>query len=173
MPVNTGHMQSSHLPGIIFRTIMPHEYSHLAEFLYEAVFIPEGKARPGREILNIPEIARYISDFGSENDHCLVAESADGLLGAVWTRVFSQSERGFGYIDEKTPELSMSVLPGYRNSGIGTSLLREMIGKLKKLGYEQVSLSVDLENFAFRLYQKFGFTVVGVSDGSATMVKNL
>ena len=67
----------------------------------------------------------------------------------------------------------MSVLPVYRDRGIGTSLLREMIGKLKKLGYEQVSLSVDLENFAFRLYQKFGFTVVGVSDGSVTMVKLL
>lgn len=173
MPVNTGQMQSSHFPGIKIRAIMPHEYSHLAEFLYEAVFIPEGKARPGREILNISEIARYISDFGRENDHCLVAESADGLLGAVWTRIFTQSERGFGYVDERTPELSMSVLPGYRNRGIGTSLLGEIIGKLRQLGNDQVSLSVDLDNFAYRLYQKFGFTVMGVSDGSATMVKIL
>lgn len=152
---------------------MSHEHAHLAEFLYEAVFIPEGKARPGREILNIPEIARYISDFGRENDHCLVAESAGGLLAAVWTRVFSPGERGFGYVDERTPELCMSVLPGYRNGGIGTRLLREMIGKLKQLGYEQVSLSVDLDNFAYRLYQKFGFTVVSVNEGSATMVKLL
>lgn len=166
-------MKSYPLPGVKIREIAPHEVGFLTDFLYEAIFFPEAMARPGREIVRIPEIARYISDFGRENDYCLVAESDSGLLAAVWTRVFSNSAKGFGYVDESTPELSMSVLPEYRNKGIGTSLLMEMIRKLQLLGYKQVSLSVDLDNYAYMLYQKFGFMTVTVSDGSATMVRRL
>lgn len=173
MPINTVNRKSTNLPEVKIRGIASQEVIFLADFLYEAIFIPEGMAKPGREILRIPEIARYIIDFGRENDHCLVAESDSRLLAAVWTRVFSHSAKGFGYIDERTPELSMSVLPEYRNKGIGTRLLREMICKLQILGYEQVSLSVDLDNYACMLYQKFGFTTVTVTDGSATMVRRL
>lgn len=172
-PIKTEHTKSTHSPEVKIRRITSQEIVFLADFLYEAIFIPERMARPGREILKIPEIANYIIDFGRENDHCLVAESEGSLVAAIWTRIFAQNAKGFGYVDERTPELSMSVLPGYRGRGIGANLLSSMIDRLKQLDYEQVSLSVDLENYAYSLYQKFGFITVAVTEGSATMLKRL
>lgn len=157
----------------VIREINQTEHFRLDDFLYEAIFIPEGTERPGREILNIPEIKRYISDFGRFSDLCLVAETDGKLTGAIWVRIFTHNAKGFGYVDEETPELSMSVLPGYRGKGIGTELLSAMLERLKRLAYKQVSLSVDLDNYAFRMYKKFGFETVEIKEGSATMVKIL
>jgi len=158
---------------LIIRKITTDEIPRLRDFLYEAIFIPEGVEKPGREILDIPEIACYASDFGRPGDLCLVAELSGELAGAVWVRLFAHGAKGFGYVDEDTPELSMSVLTGYRRRGIGTSLLSAMIDRLEQLGHEQVSLSVDLDNYALRLYRKFGFEIVAIREGSATMVKPL
>jgi ribosomal protein S18 acetylase RimI-like enzyme len=157
----------------VIREIKQTEHSRLPDFLYEAIFIPVGTERPGRDILNIPEISRYISDFGRSTDLCLVAEINGELTGAIWVRIFPHNAKGFGYVDEETPELSMSVLPGYRGKGIGTCMLSTMLERLKCLAYKQVSLSVDLDNYAFRMYKKFGFETVEIREGSATMVKIL
>ncbi len=67
----------------------------------------------------------------------------------------------------------MSVLEKYRNKGIGTKLLTAMIDRLTQLNYEQVSLSVDKLNFAYTLYQKFGFEIVESDEKSVTMKKRL
>lgn len=82
-------------------------------------------------------------------------------------------EKGFDYVDSKTPELSMSVNINYRQQGVGTILLKAMIDKLIKLDYKQVSFSVDKENYALKLYQKFGFKVVKSDEKSATLIKEL
>jgi len=100
-----------------------------------------------------------------------VAELNGDLIAAIWTRVFTRTEKGFGYVDSKTPELSMSVNIKFRRQGVGTSLLKAMIEKLRKLDYAQVSLSVDLLNYAYKLYQKFGFEIVKSDGNSATMIK--
>lgn len=159
--------------SIVIREIDKTEIPHLDYFLYEAIFIPEGQEKPGKEIIKLPQLSRYIKDFGKETDLCLVADLQGELLGAVWTRIFIQTEKGFGYVDSKTPELSMSVIMNHRRQGIGTDLLNAMIDKLTKFGYEQVSLSVDKLNYAYRLYQKFGFEIVDSDKESATMVKRL
>jgi ribosomal protein S18 acetylase RimI-like enzyme len=52
-------------------------------------------------------------------------------------------------------------------------MLKEMFNKLTLLEYDQVSLSVDKQNFAMRLYQKFGFETVESDDKSATMIKRI
>lgn len=158
---------------INIRDIEKTEIFYLDLFLYEAIFIPEGQEKPDVEIINIPELSRYINDFGRDSDICLVAESQGYLIGAVWTRVFTEFEKGFGYVDSKTPELSMSVVKDYRKQRIGTKLLIKMIERLIHRGYEQVSLSVDLENYALKLYQKFGFVIVQSDDKSAIMIKQL
>jgi GNAT superfamily N-acetyltransferase len=155
------------------REIEKTEIFHLDNFLYEAIFIPEGLEKPDKKIIQIPELVCYIKDFGKDSDGCLVAESQGELIGAIWTRIFTETEKGFGFVDSKTPELSMSVVEKYRNQGIGTTLLTKMIEKLIQCGYEQVSLSVDLENYALKLYQKFGFKIVHSDDQSAIMLKHL
>ena len=149
------------------------EIVHLERFLYDAIYIPPGSAKPDKLIIKIPELITYIKDFGKDSDLCLVAEINGKLIGAIWAREFPENERGFAYVDDKTPELSMSVDENHRNSGIGTKLMIKMIERLKNLNYEQVSLSVNKLNYAFRMYLKFGFEEVRSDETSAIMVKKL
>lgn len=155
------------------RAIRPHEVCFLKEMLYEAVYVPEGEEKPGREIINIPELSVYFRDFGRKGDLCLVADMNGTLAGAVWTRLFTAGSPGFGFVDETTPELSMAVAANFRRLGIGTSLFEAMLLKLTEEGYPRVSLSVDIRNFIFDLYRRFGFETIGMHDLSATMVKHL
>lgn len=159
--------------NIKIREIDKSEIPQLDIFLYEAIYIPEGQEKIDKEIIKLPELSRYIKDFGQDNDICLVAESENKLIGAIWTRIYSTTERGYGYVDSKTPELSISVLKEYQRKGVGTRLLKKMIVKFKEYEFEQVSLSVDLQNYALRLYQKFGFVIFESDDKSATMIKKL
>jgi len=158
---------------IKIRDIKNNEISHLDDFLYDAIFIPEGLEKPDKEITKLPALSNYIKDFGNDTDLCLVAELNGDLIGAIWTRIFTETEKGYGFVDTKTPELSMSIIEYYRNKGIGTKLLTAMINKLTLLNYDQVSLSVDKLNYAFKLYHRFGFETVESDEKSATMIKRL
>ncbi|HOO43014.1 MAG TPA: GNAT family N-acetyltransferase [Bacteroidales bacterium] len=158
---------------MIVREIEKHEIPLLEEFLYQAVFIPEGKERPGREILKLPKIAVYIKDFGKQSDFCLVLQHENKIIGAIWSRLFPENEKGFGFVDSDTPEIAMSVLQSYRKQGVGTLLLKAMLDRLARNGYRQVSLSVDVLNYACKMYQKSGFITIGTSGESVTMIKKL
>jgi len=79
----------------------------------------------------------------------------------------------YGHIDDDTPSLAISLYKEYRNSGIGTALLREMKELLKKMGYRQVSLAVQKENYAVRMYRKAGFETVSENDEEFIMVCKL
>lgn len=158
---------------ITIRKINSKEIPRLEQFLFDAIFIPEGYEKPDRSIIKIPELNTYIKDFGKKTDICFVAELKGALIGAIWARIFPVTEKGFGFIDSQTPELSMSVNENYRKQGIGTNLLMKMIDRLKQLHYKQVSLSVDKLNYAFKMYQGFGFEEVKSDEKSATMVKKL
>jgi len=158
---------------MIVREIEKHEIPLLEEFLYQAVFIPEGKERPGREILKLPKIAVYIKDFGKQSDFCLVLQHENKIIGAIWSRLFPENEKGFGFVDSDTPEIAMSVLQSYRKQGVGTLLLKAMLDRLARNGYRQVSLSVDTLNYAYEMYRKAGFYTVGTEGESVTMIKDL
>lgn len=136
------------------------EYPLLETFLYEAIF-QKGQTRPlPRTIVHEAELSRYFEDFGGTHDRCLVAESDRMVVGAVWVRLFTEEAAGFGFVDATTPELSISLLGAYRNRGIGTDLVQTMLNILREKRYLQVSLSVQRENPAIRLYRRVGFHVV-------------
>lgn len=97
------------------RPLKREEYSMLEEFLYDAIFVPSGEAPPPRSVLLEPSIQNYYQDFGRAHDYCLVAEQEGMLLGAVWARVLSRPLKGYGYVDEHTPELAISVQKEFRN----------------------------------------------------------
>ncbi len=155
------------------RSINQDETPQLQSFLYDAIFVPDGVKKPDKKIINLPELLTYIKDFGKDTDLCLVADLDGTLVGAIWVRLFSENEKGFGFVDKETPELSMSVKENYRNRGIGKKLLTSMIERLKILDYKQVSLSVDISNFAFKIYLNFGFEIVKSDKKSAIMIKRL
>ena len=144
---------------VIIRAMKPEEYPMLGDFLYDAIYIPEGEAPP-REIICQPELAVYIENFGRPDDWCLVAESEGHILGAVWTRILAGAVKGYGNIDESTPEFAISVSKKFRRQGIGSRLMKEMTRLLREKGNIKVSLSVNKENYAYRMYQKLGFEAV-------------
>ena len=139
------------------RTIRESEYSLLKDFLYEAIFVPEGVPAPSRSIINRPELQIYITDFGKrEDDIGLVAEIDKKVIGLVWGRIMND----YGHIDNDTPSLAIALYKDYRGLGIGTDLMKEMLRILKDRGYKQASLSVQKANYAVNMYQKTGFEIV-------------
>ena len=125
--------------NIIIRKLRNNETELLKEFLYQAIFIPEGVKPPDRSIINLPELALYYEDFGSgPADNCLVAEVDDKVVGAVWTRIMND----YGHVDDETPSFAIALYNDYRNKGIGTSMMRELLKLLRVQGYIKASLAV-------------------------------
>jgi ribosomal protein S18 acetylase RimI-like enzyme len=91
-------------------------------------------------------------------------------MGAAWLRLLTHDNRGYGYIDDETPELSVAVLPEHRGRGVGSSLLTQLFREAQTR-YNKISLSVSEENPAVRLYQRLGFLVVIKEGGSITMIR--
>lgn len=151
------------------REIRENEYPILADFLYEAIFIPKGAEKPLKSIIEQPELQVYIADFGKEDDWCFVAEVKGKIIGAVWVRIMDD----YGHIDDDIPSLAISLYEEYRNLGIGTTLMRTMLQFLKEKGYRQTSLSVQKANYAVNMYRKAGFEVVDENDGEYIMICRL
>lgn len=152
------------------RELKEEEYSVLKDFLYDAIYIPEGLAAPPRSVLDVPELQVYIKEFGrSKHDHALAAIVQEKIVGIVWARIMND----YGHIDDETPSLSISVLKEYRGAGIGTALLETMLTHLASRGYSRVSLSVQRENYAVKMYEKVGFTVYIEKDEEYIMVVRL
>lgn len=154
----------------VIREIKPSEYPLLEDFLYEAIFIPDGIEPPPKSIVQEPELQIYVSHFGEKkDDRALVAEVDGKVVGAVWTRMMPD----YGHIDDETPSLAISLYKAYRGLGIGTALLQAMLFLLKESGYARTSLSVQKANDAVKLYQKAGYKVVEEKDEEYIMVKYL
>ena len=152
------------------RAMAPEEYPLLNDFLYEAIFIPEGVEPPPREIINDPALQVYVKDFGTKpDDGCLVAEQDGKIVGAVWVRDMPD----YGHIRDGEPSFAIAVLKEYRSRGIGTQLMQRMLGRLTARGYANASLAVQKANYAVRMYKNVGFVIVGENDQEFIMEADL
>ena len=152
------------------RQMIAEEYSLLEEFLYQAIFVPQGLPVPDRSIIQLPELQLYVKGFGkSLHDQAMVAERDGQIVGTAWCRIMDD----YGHIEEKTPSLAISLLPAYRGQGIGTELLKTFLEHLRKKGYQKVSLSVQKENYAVNMYQKAGFQTIIENETDFIMVCDL
>ena len=100
------------------------------------------------------------------DDRCLVAEVGDKIVGAIWSRIMND----YGHIADDVPSIAISLYKEYRNLGIGTDMLRQMLELLKADGYKSVSLSVQKANYAMRMYQKAGFRILS-DDGEEALMQ--
>lgn len=151
------------------RKLREDEQGILADFLYEAIYIPEGVEAPARNIIEQPELQLYISDWGKEDDYCLVAEVNEKIVGAALVRIMDD----YGHIDDKTPSFAISLYKEYRGMGIGTKLMKRMLSYLKEKGYEKASLSVQKANYAYKMYLKLGFEIISENEEEFIMRKQL
>lgn len=153
----------------IVRELKNKEYEILKDFLYEAIFIPEGVAKPNKDIIYNEDLYLYIKDFGKKDDCCLVIEDDKKIVGACWTRTMND----YGHIDDETPSLAISLYPEYRSMGLGKRLLFEMLNLLRLKGYKKVSLSVQKTNFAYKMYKYLGFVEISENKEDYIMICNL
>ena len=152
------------------REIKKSEYHLLEDFLYEAIFIPEGLAAPPRSIINNPELQVYISNFGTQkHDRALLAEIDNKVVGAVWVRIMND----YGHIDNETPSFAISLYKEYRGLGIGTEMIKKMLSILKDSGYKRASLAVQKANYAVNMYRKVGFKIISENEEEYIMINCL
>ena len=157
------------MENIIIRKIKPEEYNLLENFLYEAIFIPEGVEKPSKNIIKNKELQLYIEEFGKDDDNCLVAVDNNRIIGACWTRIMND----YGHIDDETPSFAISLYEEYRGKGIGTKLMYEMLEILKSKGYKKTSLAVQKVNYAVKMYEKVGFKIIDENAEEYIMVCDL
>lgn len=154
----------------IIREILEEEYWLLEDFLYEAIFVPDGVPAPPKSMIGQPELQVYVKNFGRQKDDIgLVAEVDEKVVGAVWVRIMND----YGHIDNETPSFAISLYKEYRGLGIGTALMNKMLSILRQRGYQQASLAVQKANYAVKMYQKAGFVIVDENAEEYIMVCHL
>jgi ribosomal protein S18 acetylase RimI-like enzyme len=127
-------------------------------FLWE--MLAEAARETSRAVAQTPATARYVEGWGRDGDLGFVAEADDGAsMGAAWLRRLRGENKGYGYVDDETPELAIAVRPGTRGAGIGARLLAQLL-EAAKPAYRSISLSVRADNPAVNLYERVGFRAV-------------
>ena len=83
------------------REMRKEEYSLLSDFLYEAIYIPDGTAAPPKSVIACPELQVYIADFGnSKHDKALIVEVDGNIVGVEYGK-----QMGFAFHPELDGDL--------------------------------------------------------------------
>lgn len=153
---------------LAIRPLTPDDELFLWEMLYQAIHVSEDQSPPSRDVLKLPELAHYVESWGRAGD-CGFLASVGKPVGAVWLRQLAGEDRGYGFVAEDTPELSIAVLPEFRGQGIGTQLLQRLL--TSPFGETPISLSVSSRNPAVHLYVRFGFQTMSGREDSLIMIR--
>ena len=156
------------------RDIAEGELTFLGEILYAALaWRPDVELPPIEYVLAHPQVTIFHEGWGRTGDTALVAEEGERLIGVVWYRFFTEAEHGHGYVDDETPELAIAVVDGFRGRGVGRSLMDAMHERARRDGLSRISLSVDADNPAKRLYAALGYVDFEPGDGRGRMILEL
>ncbi|MGW8379123.1 ribosomal protein S18-alanine N-acetyltransferase [Streptomyces sp. ODS28] len=120
----------------------------------------------GLEAALFPEDAWTAGMFWSELAHArgphpsrryLVAAAEDGTL---------VGHGGVAAVDGTGDITTIGVLPEHRGTGLARTLLATLLAAAEELGCREVLLEVRVDNLrAQRLYERFGFTRIGIRRG--------
>ena len=147
---------------IEIRDLTEDDLEFLGEMLYAALaWRPDVELPPAEWVLAHPQVVVFHAGWGRDGDTALVADEDGRRQGIVWYRFFTDAEHGEGYVDEQTPELAIAVVDGSRGRGIGRQLLVAAHERARHDGISRISLSVDPDNPARRLYERVGYEPVG------------
>ena len=118
-------------------------------------------------------VFRYVRGWGRRGDAGMIAIEPPNPVGAAWYRLFRADAPGFGFVDERTPELTIAVVPSRRGRGFGDELMTGLLERARQDGYEAISLSVEQGSPAVRLYERYGFSDVSSDEDAVTMLARL
>jgi GNAT superfamily N-acetyltransferase len=114
-------------------------------------------------------LTRYVDNWGRSGDVALMATETGHRVGAAWFRLFPADSPGYGFVDEQTPELTISVVPSRRRHGVGKELLEALLERARETGHRAVSLSVEADSPAVQFYERHGFAAVREHEGGLVM----
>ena len=161
-----------HTVNVKIRALVERDIPFLWDMLYESAFVPEGEKPFPRTILNEPSVSKYVEGWGKKGgDIGLIAENEQQAIGAIWLRLFDETQKGCG--DAETPEIGIAILKEHRGKGIGHALMRALEAEAIKFGYQKLCLNVDARNPACRLYKQLDYVHVGWHDTYWIMEKKL
>ena len=156
------------------RELRPDEAGFLREMVVAALAWRPGVELPPVElVLAHPQVVVFHQDWGRPGDTALVAEDDGTLVGAAWYRLFTEAEHGEGFVDEQTPELAIAVVEEFRGQGVGGGLMEALHERARRDRIARISLSVDAENPAKRLYERLGYVDYEPGDGLGRMILQL
>ena len=156
------------------KRVTTQDISFLEEMLFEAFLWNPQSPRPDYEVFRKkPEFEKLLRNWGREGDVGFIAEIDGKAAGAIWRRLWTEEEQSYGYVNEQTPELGLAVKQTFRRRGVGRKLLQHMLDDARNEGIGAISLSVDPNNHARRLYESEGFEKIGESGTSWTLVLDL
>ena len=151
------------------RPISIADLTFLGEMTLLAAFppgpLPEGASE-------MPRVTRWLAEWGRLGDAGVVAWHDGRRLGAAWCRVQADV---LARDAEGCPlaELAIAVAPDHQARGVGARLLDGLARAASEAGSTAVSLTVNAQNPALRLYERAGFHVVARDGDRLTMVKPL
>ncbi len=162
---------------LFIRPAQPDDEPFLWDMGWEATAVDAGMCALGRETAFQPARSPLPRRVGPSRDAGGVAATEDGrCLGAAWYRLFPAESPGWGFVASDVPELSIGVAADARGRGVGSALLEALLTLAREQGYQALSLTVDRQNPACRLYERTGIREAGVSapsDTSVTMLAHL
>jgi ribosomal protein S18 acetylase RimI-like enzyme len=158
--------------NLILRFGTEKDHDFLKSMLAEGVCWRKVVDNPPIEgIMSHPDIVKILDGWGREGDTAIIAETPEGQpIGAAWYRFWTTDNHSFGYVCPAIPEIGMGVLTQFRQKGVGQALLQELFNIAFQNGVCKICLSVESDNPAIRLYQKFGFKKKKKIEDSWTMV---
>lgn len=128
---------------------------------------------PVDEVFAAPDLAHYVVGWPRPGDAGVVAESDRHPVGATWWRCLTADDPGYGFVAADIPELTIGVLRPWRGRGVGSLLIRSLVHRARDAGLTALSLSVERDNAAARLYERLGFRTVRADAGAFTMLLRL
>jgi len=156
---------------LTYRYIEKEDIAFLRMSLYEALFVPNGDEPFDQSIIDSPAISKYVDKWGRIGDFGFLVFDKNDYVGAAWGRQFSVTNKSYGFVDTNIPEVSIAIMPKYREQGIGTELMTRLIMLADEKGYTSISLSVDKRSRAVSLYKKLGFLTIDEIETAYTMIK--
>ena len=144
----------------------------MREMLMEAAYWRVDATRPPiDEALADPELSKLLADWGREGDVGVIAVDDAIPVGAAWYRFWTEDNHSYGYVAEDVPELAIGVVSERRGEGIGAALLDALMEAARDENVARVSLSVEKDNPALRLYERAGFESMGELGNAWTMIR--
>jgi GNAT superfamily N-acetyltransferase len=144
----------------VLRPVEQRDVRFLRDMLRHAYYwrLDEDRERP---------VYRYVQNWGRPGDAGVVALQGPHPAGAAWYRLLDERAPGFGFVDERTPELTVAVVPSRRGHGVGREMLTALLEQARADGYDAVSLSAAAEQTAY--YGRLGFEAVRETPYAVTM----